>query len=230
MSRSCRSILSAVPLAAAVLLSALPAAADVVTETFVGTVRDAISNGSVFGSVDANTSYTATYTFDISIGLLGSPQLGGTGGFTVSGGSNLSAPTPSLSATMTINGVTVSFIGDAYAGLLVDNSSNNGYPFGAGSHVEASNGNFSENIIQTASGIGLPNPTSLATPFSYTAQNGDNASGGFLGYGYDLSLTPTNVTLTDAVPEPSTWAMMILGFLGLGFMACRRKSSAVGFA
>jgi uncharacterized protein (TIGR03118 family) len=27
-----------------------------------------------------------------------------------------------------------------------------------------------------------------------------------------------------AVPEPSTWAMMILGFVGLGFMAYRRKS------
>jgi hypothetical protein len=28
-----------------------------------------------------------------------------------------------------------------------------------------------------------------------------------------------------AVPEPSTWAMMILGFCGLGFMAYRRKQS-----
>jgi hypothetical protein len=28
---------------------------------------------------------------------------------------------------------------------------------------------------------------------------------------------------TPAVPEPSTWAMMILGFFGLGFMAYRRK-------
>jgi hypothetical protein len=28
----------------------------------------------------------------------------------------------------------------------------------------------------------------------------------------------------NAVPEPSTWAMMILGFAGLGFMAYRRKS------
>jgi hypothetical protein len=25
------------------------------------------------------------------------------------------------------------------------------------------------------------------------------------------------------VPEPSTWAMMILGFAGVGFMAYRRK-------
>jgi hypothetical protein len=30
----------------------------------------------------------------------------------------------------------------------------------------------------------------------------------------------------SAVSEPSTWAMMILGFCGLGFMAYRRKNSA----
>jgi hypothetical protein len=29
-----------------------------------------------------------------------------------------------------------------------------------------------------------------------------------------------------AVPEPSTWAMMLLGFFGLGFMAYRRKNNA----
>jgi hypothetical protein len=29
---------------------------------------------------------------------------------------------------------------------------------------------------------------------------------------------------TSAVPEPSTWAMMIFGFLGIGFMAYRRRS------
>jgi hypothetical protein len=31
-------------------------------------------------------------------------------------------------------------------------------------------------------------------------------------------------TITPAVPEPSTWAMMILGFAGVGFMTYRRKS------
>jgi hypothetical protein len=30
---------------------------------------------------------------------------------------------------------------------------------------------------------------------------------------------------TAAVPEPSTWAMMILGFAGIGFMAYRRKNN-----
>lgn len=32
--------------------------------------------------------------------------------------------------------------------------------------------------------------------------------------------------LAPAVPEPSTWAMMILGFTGVGFMAYRRKSKS----
>jgi hypothetical protein len=30
-----------------------------------------------------------------------------------------------------------------------------------------------------------------------------------------------------AVPEPSTWAMMILGFAGIGFMAYRRRNGAL---
>ena len=38
---------------------------------------------------------------------------------------------------------------------------------------------------------------------------------------------PTSVA---AVPEPSTWAMMILGFAGIGFMAYRRKSKLAMFA
>jgi PEP-CTERM motif len=33
-----------------------------------------------------------------------------------------------------------------------------------------------------------------------------------------------NESVHSAVPEPSTWAMMILGFAGIGFMAYRRKS------
>jgi hypothetical protein len=42
-----------------------------------------------------------------------------------------------------------------------------------------------------------------------------NASGG--------NLVAGQFTIAAAVPEPSTWAMMLLGFAGLGFMAYRRK-------
>ena len=44
---------------------------------------------------------------------------------------------------------------------------------------------------------------------------------GTSGYGGNLS-----VAAVAAVPEPSTWAMMILGFAGVGFMAYRRRSGS----
>jgi hypothetical protein len=31
----------------------------------------------------------------------------------------------------------------------------------------------------------------------------------------------------DAVPEPSTWIMLLLGFTGLGFAGYRRKQKSV---
>jgi PEP-CTERM motif len=36
-------------------------------------------------------------------------------------------------------------------------------------------------------------------------------------------------TVSSAVPEPSTWAMMILGFLGIGFMMYRRSHKHQAF-
>jgi hypothetical protein len=39
-----------------------------------------------------------------------------------------------------------------------------------------------------------------------------------------LTLLSTDVVISPGVPETSTWAMMLLGFAGLGFMAYRRKS------
>src|SRR3954453_9406877 len=41
------------------------------------------------------------------------------------------------------------------------------------------------------------------------------------GFRVDAAATPPPVA---AVPEPSTWAMMIMGFAGIGFMAYRRRN------
>ena len=45
------------------------------------------------------------------------------------------------------------------------------------------------------------------------------------GGSYASDTTSVSATLTSAVPETSTWAMMILGFAGVGFVAYRRKPS-----
>jgi hypothetical protein len=41
------------------------------------------------------------------------------------------------------------------------------------------------------------------------------------GFGFDLAIG-------GAVPEPSTWAMMLVGFAGLGFMGSRRRAAWAG--
>lgn len=45
-------------------------------------------------------------------------------------------------------------------------------------------------------------------------------------FGEPITGTITNATLTAPVPEPHTWAMLILGFAVIGFMGYRRRESA----
>jgi hypothetical protein len=40
----------------------------------------------------------------------------------------------------------------------------------------------------------------------------------------EVTITYNYSPVTSAVPEPTTWAMMLLGFAGIGFMGYRRKS------
>jgi hypothetical protein len=49
--------------------------------------------------------------------------------------------------------------------------------------------------------------------------------------GFDVTSGVNSFELTNisAVPEPATWAMIILGFLGVGFMAYRRKAARPTF-
>jgi hypothetical protein len=48
------------------------------------------------------------------------------------------------------------------------------------------------------------------------------------GYYNDPQAGPlTTFGVTAAVPEPSTWAMMILGFFGIGFMTYRQRKKIV---
>lgn len=42
----------------------------------------------------------------------------------------------------------------------------------------------------------------------------------------DLTVAGTTSTIAGAVPEPATWAMMLLGFMGVGFVAYRRRAGS----
>jgi hypothetical protein len=38
-----------------------------------------------------------------------------------------------------------------------------------------------------------------------------------------VTFTVVTSPVTPSVPEPSTWAMMAIGFIGIGFLACRKR-------
>jgi hypothetical protein len=74
-------------------------------------------------------------------------------------------------------------------------------------------------------------PSSTLVPFGITF-TGDSVSLNLQGLSVP-SVSDTvlvDVSFSSAVPEPSTWAMMILGFLGVGLLAYRRRGSTLRVA
>jgi hypothetical protein len=108
-------------------------------------------------------------------------------------------------------------------GQLFDNIVTQGYvemsviPFAAFYHLELGS---SQNFLDLYLGT-IPDPGSLAGLYSAYITTGEVLS--------DISYLHSGAHLEALlpianVPEPSTWAMMIFGFAGLGFMAYRQKS------
>jgi hypothetical protein len=57
---------------------------------------------------------------------------------------------------------------------------------------------------------------------------GDTLSGDPLSGKFTYTFTPFATSpIPPAVPEPSTWAMMLIGFAGLGYAAARRKPAVL---
>jgi hypothetical protein len=199
--------------------------ADIVTETYTGTVMGTDYAGyfGTAGSDLSNTSFTATYIFDTN--HTGSDQYS-TSFIEYTKGFNLNSP--AISASLAINGQTLTFAtnGIYYSELLAQNLATSGY-FQSFAQVHSNSGADLSNYIYT-NDPNAPNLTVLTTPFNYTlnTQYSYDNSNSFQYWSDNLTLLPTTVTLTDGVPEPSTWAMMILGFAGIGFMTYRRKSPA----
>jgi hypothetical protein len=50
-----------------------------------------------------------------------------------------------------------------------------------------------------------------------------DVTGGIFTFDAPVQVGTWEIRVTESVPEPSTWAMMLLGFAGVGFTAYRRK-------
>jgi PEP-CTERM motif len=79
-------------------------------------------------------------------------------------------------------------------------------------------GTFTQQVTYSVPGLYTPS-------YSFTGTAAETANSGFtVPDDESISVSGNFAQLNvSAVPEPSTWAMMILGFFGVGFIAYRRK-------
>lgn len=173
-----------------------------------------------------NNGLTAT----VSLGTLGSGATNLIWGFL-----------PGVSSATVPGNLTAYDYDDQYIGtshIIIDPTcGGGGCVAGGGPQWYAQVGNFSVTFTAVVSGGAFD-----GQPVFSVFDPSNNATGGFVPFiGLDalgfseqsccdihqggLTNDLANIDLgVPPVPEPSTWAMMLLGFAGLGFMACRRKS------
>lgn len=189
-----------------VLASAIaaPASANIITFAYNGKIVDGVDTSGLFGAPGADLTgdhILAVFVFDTALGLRGA--FPGTtdsliGGTAVPG----SPPSPLVSATITINGESTTIGGDLLASALT-----NGGQFNASEAVQ-DNANFVSAFVYSMSA-----PASLDTPFTPQGSGG----GSFNIDRVDALSGPREVATADfSIPEPATWAMMLMGLGGVG--------------
>ncbi len=214
-----KKLLCCLAVVAAVSVTAGQAAAAIIVATFTGTVLSGTDTAGVFGAAGgdlAGQAFTATYTYDTGAGAIRTT----TPGFAdeLRGGSLYGAPTPIVSAILSIGGQSDSFQG-LYNGRI---STFAGGEFRAEAHQTIVPVSQLYTYLVTGAPSSIEGPTTFAgLGFGYVQRDG--------GAGYYANLSPNSVSILGSavpVPEPATWATMILGFFGLGAALRRRRAMA----
>ena len=203
------------------LLSSLAASsvaqADIVTVTYEGVISDINDNGrNLFGGGSlTGDNVTVTYVFNTKKGAFSLSA----NAESYTGGSLFGNTSPARSATITINGDSVKIGGAEYGSLAETSDASSSYQY---AEADESAKRYVYSFVNAAPGA---LPASLTSAYSYDVQASDNAFGYFQIGATSASFAPTSVFAT-ATPEPATWAMLLLGFAGLGFVGARARRAA----
>jgi hypothetical protein len=193
--------------------------ATIVDVTYTGTITTSTDAAGVFGGGSyVGLTYIAQFSFDPSLGIPISYP-GGSGSY----GGNSSMPqqeSPVLSASVTLNGRMVALPNTSFTGedALVINepiASNNYGTLAISTSLINSSALIEGPDVPSSiyqSGTFIP-PATDQTYFQYNLLNSDSL--------YIFGDVTSYTVEVPSMPEPSTWAMMLLGFCGIGFMAYR---------
>ena len=126
-------------------------------------------------------------------------------------------------STLTIVGITNTYAGGIGAGRFIANFTGTIFSDGA------------DGLPNTGDDVAVVGPTLATSPCGAITNCQSLAGSGILAAGsYYLDLTGTGesvlanyggsvTTIAEAVPEPASWALMILGFAGIGLMGLRQR-------
>lgn len=194
-----------------------------------------MSHRSVFGGVAAATAFllgaissepatAAVYDFSFT-----------TANYTASGTLTTDSSNDVLNINGTVTGTTS--LTDSTTGPIGGLITQAGTPPGQGTYTSPITGQaWNYNDVLYPSGPQLVDNNGLLFTFGTDSMKLDIGNIYTVGSTYYFSVdapsslyNPGDVVvsggITAAVPEPATWAMMILGFTGVGFMAYRRRSA-----
>ena len=173
------------------------------------------------------TKYTAEFWFDTTLGRDASTVAPAFAGKI--GGTFWSQPNPAVFAAVTVNGVTVSFDPNYQGSFIRDlsgsKSSVSYFAMSLDGDSRTESGAFISKDDASLSSFPVIGPIDFPHDGFSHPGSGDAAASFSMTTASMVSMfvAEVNMITISAIPEPSSWAMMLIGFAGIGLMAYRRR-------